>query len=101
MNIGKSIRNTVLASTVISQYQFLGAKKLLDAGSSATGRNLELIMMDPDHHHHHLAETQFDALMDDFGIADDEKGPKFQRWNTPDLTSWNTGMIITTISFWH
>ena len=45
------------ASIVIPSWGFLGAEKLRDAGFKPSGKNLELIMMDPANRDRYLIET--------------------------------------------
>lgn len=63
----------LVASISIPRWRFVGAEKLQDAGFAPSGKNLSLIMIDPDGAGCHLAETRLDSLLNELHIEDVEK----------------------------
>lgn len=81
----------LVASISIPTWRIVGAEKLLHAGFTPTGKNLSLIMMDPDHTERHLAETRLDVLLEELHIEDVEKVTV-----KTTCATWNIKMVLAT-----
>ncbi|RDB17131.1 hypothetical protein Hypma_001888 [Hypsizygus marmoreus] len=83
----------LLASIAVQNWRFVGAEKLRDIGFTPSGKNLSLIMIDPDNGCH-LAETRLDSLLKDLHIENVERLSV-----SVSCDAWNFKMLVFTAAF--
>ena len=85
------------ASIVIPSWGILGAEKLRDAGFKPSGKNLELIMMDPSNRDRYLVETRLCERLKDRHLENNGQVRVFFEWEV--LGWWNVKMVLATAAF--
>ena len=100
LGLAKAGFKAAFASIVIPSWDFLGAEKLRDAGFKPSGKNLELIMMDPANRDRYLLETRLCERLKDLHVQNNgELRVPDEATNWEELNRWTFRMALATAAF--